>query len=38
MLTEQAVLAPGFVEEYARLCRDAVPLMRFLCEAVEVPF
>ncbi len=38
MLTEQAVLAAGFVEEYARLCEDAVPLMRFLCEAVEVPF
>jgi uncharacterized protein (TIGR02453 family) len=37
-LTEQAVLAPGFVEEYARLCQDAVPLMRFLCGAVEVPF
>ena len=38
VLTESAVLAPGFVEEYARLCRDAVPLMRFLCDAVEVPF
>jgi uncharacterized protein (TIGR02453 family) len=38
MLTEPAVLAPGFVEEYARLCQDAVPLMNFLCDAVEVPF
>jgi uncharacterized protein (TIGR02453 family) len=37
-LTEEAVLAPGFVEEYARLCQDAAPLMRYLCEAVEVPF
>jgi uncharacterized protein (TIGR02453 family) len=37
-LTEQAVLGPGFVEEYARLCQDGVPLMRFLCEAVDVPF
>jgi uncharacterized protein (TIGR02453 family) len=37
-LSEATVLGPGFVEEYARLCRDAAPLMRFLCDAVEVPF
>jgi uncharacterized protein (TIGR02453 family) len=37
-LSESTVLGPGFVEEYARLCRDAAPLMRFLCDAVEVPF
>ena len=37
-LSEETVLGPGFVEEYARLCQDGVPLMRFLCEALEVPF
>lgn len=37
-LSESTVFAPGFVEVYARLCRDAAPLMRFLCDAVEVPF
>jgi uncharacterized protein (TIGR02453 family) len=37
-LTEQAVLAPGFVDEYARICRAAAPLMHFLCDALEVPF
>ncbi|SRR6266511_1489243 len=37
-LTEEAVLAPGFVEEYARICRAAAPLMHFLCDALEVPW
>jgi len=37
-LTERAVTAPGFMEEYTRLCRTAVPFLRFLCRAVDVPF
>jgi uncharacterized protein (TIGR02453 family) len=37
-LTEDDVVAPGFVDEYARVCRDAAPLMRFLCDALEVPY
>jgi uncharacterized protein (TIGR02453 family) len=37
-LTEKAVTAPGFPEEYARLCRTAAPFLRFLCAAVGVPF
>jgi uncharacterized protein (TIGR02453 family) len=36
-LTEQQATAPGFVAEYARLCRGVWPLMRFLCKAVDVP-
>jgi uncharacterized protein (TIGR02453 family) len=36
-LSEQQVTAPGFVADYARLCRDVWPLMRFLCEALELP-
>jgi hypothetical protein len=26
------------VNEYAKLCRAASPLMRFVCDALEVPF
>jgi uncharacterized protein (TIGR02453 family) len=37
-LEEGDVLAPGFVDEYARICRAAAPLMRFLCDALEVPY
>jgi uncharacterized protein (TIGR02453 family) len=37
-LTEKAAMAPGFADDYARLCGDATPLMRFLCDAVGVPF
>jgi uncharacterized protein (TIGR02453 family) len=37
-LTEDDVLAPGFVDEYARICRAAAPLMRFLCDALEVQY
>jgi uncharacterized protein (TIGR02453 family) len=36
-LTEERVTAPDFVVDYARLCRDIWPLMRFLCEALDVP-
>jgi uncharacterized protein (TIGR02453 family) len=37
-LTEEAALSPSFTAEYTRLCRAATPLMRFLCDAVGVPF
>ena len=36
-LTEEQATAPGFVAEYARLCRGVWPLMRFLGEALDVP-
>jgi uncharacterized protein (TIGR02453 family) len=37
-LTEDDVVAPGFVDEYARICRAASPLMEFLCDALDVPY
>ncbi len=37
-LSEDDVVAPGFVDEYAHICRAAAPLMRFLCDALDVPF
>jgi uncharacterized protein (TIGR02453 family) len=37
-LADSDVVAPGFVDEYARLCRAAGPLMHFLCDALAVPY
>ena len=37
-LTEKKALSPGFIDEYAQVCRAAAPFMRFLCDAVGVPF
>jgi uncharacterized protein (TIGR02453 family) len=37
-LSEDDVVAPGFVDEYARICRAAAPLMTFLCDALGVPY
>ncbi len=37
-LSEADVVAPGFVDEYARICRAAAPLMQFLCYALDVPY
>jgi uncharacterized protein (TIGR02453 family) len=37
-LSEADVIAPGFLDEYARLCRAAAPLQQFLCDALEVPY
>ncbi len=37
-LTQKAVTSPGFVGEYAKLCKAAAPFMEFLCDAVGVPF
>jgi uncharacterized protein (TIGR02453 family) len=37
-MSEEDVVAPGFVDEYARICRAAAPMMQFLCDALEVPY
>jgi uncharacterized protein (TIGR02453 family) len=37
-LSEDDVVAPGFVDDYARICRAAAPLMTFLCDALDLPF
>lgn len=37
-LTQKAATSPGFIDEYARLCRAAEPFMKFLCSAVGVPY
>ena len=37
-LADASVTAPGFINDYARLCRAGVPFVRFLCDAIDVPF
>lgn len=37
-LSQQAACSAGFIDEYEGVCRAAVPLARFLCEALELPF
>jgi uncharacterized protein (TIGR02453 family) len=37
-LSENDVVAPGFVDQYAQICRAGAPLMRFLCGALDVPY
>lgn len=37
-LTQKAVTSSSFLNDYAKDCKRAVPFMRFLCEAVGVPF
>lgn len=32
------VVAPGFVQEYARICRAVAPLQQFLCDALDLPY
>jgi uncharacterized protein (TIGR02453 family) len=34
---QRATTEPGFLDDYARTCESAMPLMRFLCRAVDVP-
>jgi uncharacterized protein (TIGR02453 family) len=36
-LNDDDVVAPGFLDEYARICRTAAPLTQFLCDALELP-
>lgn len=37
-LTQKAITSEGFIDDFARMSRAATPFMRFLCEAVGVPF
>ena len=37
-LSEEDVVAPGFVDEYAQICRAADPLTHFICDALELPY
>lgn len=37
-LSEKDVCAPGFVDEFARMCRETSPLVRFLCAALDAPY
>ena len=37
-LSDNDVVAPGFLDEYARICRAAAPFMQFLCDALAVPY
>ena len=37
-LTQRAITALSFLDDYAALCRDAKPFMAYLCKAVGVPF
>ena len=37
-IDEAAVTAPGFIDEYARLCRTGSPFVRYLCDSVGVEF
>jgi uncharacterized protein (TIGR02453 family) len=37
-LTEEEVVAPGFVAGFAERCETAAPLARWLCGALDVPF
>lgn len=37
-LTQGDVTRPDFIDHFTRLCRAGKPLMRYLCDAVGVPF
>lgn len=37
-LTDRAVTAAGFLDEYERVCRAGAPLVRFLCKAIDAPY
>lgn len=37
-LTQAQVTSDAFMDDFTGLCRQTAPLMRFLCEAVGVPF
>jgi uncharacterized protein (TIGR02453 family) len=37
-LTQKAVTSPGFLEEYAKLCKAGSPLVEFICRAVGVGY
>jgi uncharacterized protein (TIGR02453 family) len=35
---EDEATAPGFLDRYTRVCESAAPLMRFLCDALDVAY
>jgi hypothetical protein len=37
-ISEKDVCAPGFVDEFARMCSEASSLVRFLCVALAAPY
>ncbi|MHC4390315.1 MAG: DUF2461 domain-containing protein [Planctomycetota bacterium] len=37
-VSRKDVLSPGFVKQYTQLCKASKPLMKFLCDALSVPF
>ena len=37
-LKQSDVTRKGFEKEFVTLCKDGAPLMRFICEALELPF
>ena len=37
-LNHRDVGGPDFPKHFAEICRDGVPLIKFLCKAIEVPF
>lgn len=37
-LPETTVSGPGFLDEYARICRAGAPFVRYLCAATDIPF
>ncbi len=37
-LTQKQVTSDGFIDEFAVMCKAAGPYMKFLCEAVGVPY
>jgi uncharacterized protein (TIGR02453 family) len=37
-LDEELATTPGFLDEYARICESAAPLMRFICRALQLEF
>ena len=37
-LTQKQVTSPDFLKDFAGLAKRTVPFIRFICEAVKVPF
>ena len=35
-LSEEIVTAPAFLDEYVRICQAGVPLVRFICDALDL--
>lgn len=37
-LTQKTLTGPGFMEEFAAICRTGAPFMKYLCGALKVEF